>query len=282
METRVKAYAKLNLTLGITGVKDGLHMLDSVVCTVDIFDLIKLRKRKDKLVTVTMHGRDTESLAYEDNNAARAAEAFISAFGTGGADIAVYKNIPVGAGMGGSSADAAGVLNGMAKLYGTGGEKDLKALADTLGSDTGYMLSGGFARLTGKGDAVGRFDVKTKLDFLMLVPRGGVSTRECYAAYDKTGAPVNTSERALCALKSGDKKALGESLSNSLYLPAVSLNAEVKSAFEELEGFSPYGVNMTGSGSGVYALFETAELCDWAKSRYRGKAECFRLKSVEL
>lgn len=282
METRVKAYAKLNLTLGITGVVDGWHMLDSVVCSVDLFDLIKLKKRRDKLVTVTMYGRGTESLAYEDNNAAKAAEAYISAFGTFGADITVYKNIPVGAGMGGSSADAAGVLNGMAKLYGAGNEKDLKALADTLGSDTGYMLTGGFARLSGRGEKVERLDIGTRLNFLMLLPRSGVSTPQCYAAYDRVGAPVNTSENALKALKSGDRQALGASLSNALYAPAVSLNADIKTAFEELESFSPCGVNMTGSGSGVYALFETSELCDWAKSRYRGKAECIKLKSVRM
>ena len=77
MEVRVKAYAKLNLTLDITGVCGGWHMLDSLVCSVDVFDLIKLRKRKDKLVSVTMHGRGTELLPHENNNAAKAAEAFV-------------------------------------------------------------------------------------------------------------------------------------------------------------------------------------------------------------
>lgn len=280
MEVRVKAYAKLNLTLDITGVIDGWHMLDSLVCTVDTFDLIKIKKRKDRLVSVIMHGRGTELLPPENNNAAKAAEAFVSAFGTGGADITVFKNIPVGAGMGGSSADAAGVLNGMARLYGVGGERDLKALADTLGSDTGYMLSGGFARLTGRGEKVENLGISRRLNVLMLVPEGGVSTPLCYKEYDKLPQCAPSTKAALDAIKAGDTARLGAALDNALYAPATRLNAGVKRAFEELESFSPCGVNMTGSGSGVYALFETPELCDWAKSRYRGKAECFKLRTV--
>ena len=60
MGVRVKAYAKLNLTLGITGAEGGYHTLDSLVCSVDLYDLIKIKKRKDGLVTVEMHGQGTE------------------------------------------------------------------------------------------------------------------------------------------------------------------------------------------------------------------------------
>ena len=255
-------------------------MLDSLVCSVDLFDLIVLKKRRDDKVTIEMHGQGTELLPYEQNNAARAAESYITAFSTRGADITIYKNIPVGAGMGGSSADAAGVIRGMSKLYGAGSEKELKELADALGSDTGYMLSGGYARLTGRGEKVEPVDSKLRLNFLLLKPRDGVSTAECYKLYDKMPQPVATSENAIQSLISGDKAALGAHLSNALYAPAATLNPDVKTAYEELLSFSPLGVNMTGSGSAVYALFENAEFCAWAKSRYRGKFNCIQVKTV--
>lgn len=279
MGVRVKAYAKLNLTLAITGAKDGYHLLDSLVCTVDLFDLIKLKKRKDKLINVEMHGQGTEALAPEDNNAVKAAEAYVNAFGTCGADIKIFKNIPVGAGMGGSSADTAGVLRGMAMLYGKGGESDLKELADTLGSDTGYLLTGGFARLTGRGEKVERLKVNHKLNFLLLLPAGGVSTAQCYKLYDGTPQDARSCEPALNALLTGDTERLGKSLFNALYAPAVKLNVGVETAFYELTDFAPLGVNMTGSGSGVYALFDTAEMCAYAQSRYKGKCRCIQLKS---
>lgn len=280
MNARVKAYAKLNLTLSVTGSSGGYHMLDSLVCSVDLFDLIVLKKRKDDKVIIQMHGQGTELLPYEQNNAAKAAESYIKAFGTRGADITIYKNIPVGAGMGGSSADAAGVLRGMTKLYGAGSEKQLKELADGLGSDTGYMMNGGYARLTGRGDKVEHINSKLKLNFLLLKPNGEVSTAECYKLYDSMPQAATSSENAIQAVISGDKAALGASLSNALYPPAAILNPEVETAYDELKAFAPLGVCMTGSGSAVFALFENAEFCSWAKSRYRGKFKSLMLKTV--
>ena len=280
MSVRVKAYAKLNLTLSITGSSGGYHMLDSLVCSVDLFDLIVLKKRKDSKILIQMHGQGTELLPYDENNAARAAESYINAFGTCGADITIYKNIPLGAGLGGSSADAAGVLIGMTKLYGAGSEKQLKELADGLGSDTGYMLTGGYARLLGRGDKVEFIDSKLNLNFLLLKPNGGVSTAECYKQYDSMPQASISSESALRAVISGDRAALGACLNNALYAPAAILNPEVKTAYKELEAFSPLGVCMTGSGSAVFALFENAEFCRWAQSRYKGKFKCIQLKTI--
>lgn len=283
MNVRVKSYAKLNLTLAVTGKIEGYHTLDSLVCSVDLFDIIKLSKRKDSLVTVEMHGRGTELIPHEKNTAALAAEAYVKAFGTCGADIKIYKNIPVGGGLGGSSADAAGVLRGMSKLYGFGSEVQLKTIADSLGSDTGYMLTGGYARLSGRGENVKTIDCKRRLHFLLLLPGSGVSTAECFSRYDTfQGVPQvsNNSEEAIQALNSGDLQALGISLSNALYPAASKINPQLQTAYEELQSFNPLGVNMTGSGSAVYALFENGEFASWAASRYKGKLECIQIKTV--
>ena len=283
---RVKSYAKINLTLNITGVSDGYHMLDSAVASIDLYDLIVLKKRCDKLISVTMRGRGSESLAYEDNNAARAAEAFLKKFGTCGADITVHKNIPVGAGLGGSSADVAGVLNGMAKLYGTGGD-GLKEIADSLGSDCGYMLGGGFARLTGRGERVRRIDSGLKLYMCLAVPKTGVSTGSCYALYDRLNAAYGLTNGVLndcngmeTALKEGDLRGVCARLNNDLTAAAVKLNPDILKCVEELRSFDPLGVNMTGSGSAVYAVFENEQFASYAKSRYRGGAEIILTKTV--
>ncbi len=280
MNATVKAYAKLNLTLNITGREGGFHMLESLVCSVDVYDLIKLKRRKDGEVSVQMHGLGTETLPPEQNNAYKAALAYIRRFKTCGADVTIYKNIPVGAGMGGSSADAAGVLRGMNKLYGLGKESELKELADGLGSDAGYMLTGGFAKLGGRGEKVEKLDCRTKLDFLLLVPEKGVSAAECYRLYDELSASGSKPSNAENTLLNGDIDGLGKMLCNDLYEPAKAINGSVEQAFNQLKEFAPLGVNMTGSGSGVYALFENAEFCRWAKSRYRGKFDCFVIKSV--
>ncbi|MCM1546407.1 MAG: hypothetical protein NC033_05150 [Clostridiales bacterium] len=277
---RVKSYAKINLTLDILGVADGYHMIDSVVASIDLCDVISAKKRKDGLISIAMHGEGSEAIPYENNNAARAAEEFAKRFSTCGADITVWKNIPVGAGMGGSSADVAGVLNAMAKMYGVSDFAAVKQIADSLGSDCGYMLRGGWARVSGRGEKVKPLDSNLKLDIGLLVPKSGVSTAECYRVSDRLPKGGYAGDNAERAVLEGDAAGLCKSLSNGLKAAAVKLNADVGECIDELESFAPLGVNMTGSGSGVYAVFENDQFLRYAQSRYRGKYRFIPTKTV--
>ena len=256
-------------------------MLDSLVASVDLYDLVCLKKRKDRLSSVRIKGVGAEEIP-QNNNALKAAEAFSEYFKTSGAEITIYRNIPVGAGLGSSSADIAGVLNGMAKLYGVDDEEELGRLALSLGSDTKYMLSGGFARMQGRGELLSPVDFDGKLYMLCICPSTGVSAGACYKGYDERKKPPfeNATEKCIDALLRGDFESLGKGLKNDLYPPAADLNPDVKVAYEEAKEFSPLGVVMTGSGSAVLALFESKELCEWAKSRYKGKFQTFLLETV--
>lgn len=277
---RCNAYAKLNLTLDIIGKEDGFHLIDSLVTTIDLSDLIVAKKRKDKFISVIMHGMDSEMISPEENNAQRAGEAFVSAFGTNGATITIYKNIPIGAGLGGSSADAAGVLNALAKLYDVKDENALKALADSLGSDTGFLLKGGVARMTGRGTQIQPIEGLPRLNFLLFCPRQGVSTAACYHEYDNAPSTGSCTERAISYLKNGEIERASKYFQNDLFTAAVRLNDVVQTTRTEAESFSPWATCMTGSGSAVFALFETPELCAWAKSRYRGKCRTIIAKTM--
>lgn len=280
---KIKAYAKVNLTLEITGEREGYHLLDSLVASVDISDVIVLKKRKDKLSSVTMRGLASERIPPEQNNALKAAELFSQKYGVAGADITVYKNIPLGAGLGGSSADASGVLRGMAKLYRIDDEAGIGELADRLGSDTKYMLNGGFVRMRGRGTELTETGICEPLHFLLILPRSSVSTGACYGAYDSMPKESYTAatENCIRALLEKDKEQAGRYLKNDLFLPAASLNTDVQKAYEEALSFSPLGAVMTGSGSCVLAFFETPELCAWAQSRYKGKFRTLVAKTVE-
>ena len=278
---KVKAYAKINLTLDIVGEKDGYHLLDSFVASVDMYDLVQLKKRKDKLSSVYFKGLDSHLIPPE-NNALKAAEAFSERFSTTGADIVVYRNIPVGAGLGSSSADIAGVLNGMAKLYGITDKAELAKLAEELGSDTKYMLTGGFARMQGRGEIITPLSSDETLYFLLICPNGGVSAGACYKEYDSMPLTENccATEACIQAFLKKDKADLGKCLQNALFAPATRLNGDVAKAYEEANSFSPLGAVMTGSGSCIMAFFETRELCEWAQSRYRGKFKTYVVKTV--
>lgn len=277
---RVKAYAKINLTLDVLGAAGGYHMLDSVVASIDIYDLVTAKKRRDNLVTVTMRGMGSETIPPERNNALKAAERFVKNFETCGADITVHKNIPMGAGLGGSSADVAGVLNALAKLYDVEDFVALKTIADGLGSDCGYMLKGGFARLNGRGEKVKPIDTDLTLYIGLLIPDTGVSTAECFALSDRFRSENFDSNAAENALTKGDLNGLGASLSNGLFNAAKRLNPDIEEAFEFLKSFDPVGVNMTGSGSAVYAIFENDQFLSYAQSRNNTKYKFIVTKTV--
>ena len=281
---KIKAYAKVNLTLEIQGIEKGYHLLDSLVASIDLYDLITLKKRKDNLSFVQMKGENSENIPPEQNNALKACKAFCQAFNTNGVDITVHKNIPIGAGLGGSSADIAGVIRGMAKLYDITDFSALKSLADSLGSDTGYMLTGGFARMQGRGEQVTPIKCNQKLSLLLICPSSTVSAGACYQKYDELPKTLQWRESqtlsCIDALTKKDINGVGRYLMNDLYTPALHLNSEVEQAYDEALAFSPIGASMTGSGSAVFALFESKELCDWAKSRYKGNFRAIAVQTV--
>lgn len=278
---KIKSCAKLNLSLNIAGTSGGYHLLDSVVTAIDVYDTVYAKPRGDKLINVYMHGMGSEGIPPEKNNAVKAGEAFVRAFGTGGADIDIYKDIPMGAGLGGSSADAAGVLNALAKLYKIGDRTALKEIADAHGSDTGYMLNGGTARISGRGDRVEQLPSPPTLHFLLFLPRTPVSTAECFAEYDAAPDPLRAeSARMTRAIRERNFAEIAQNVYNALQAPACRLNAETAQALEAAKSFSPAAAAVTGSGSAVFALFESEELCLWAKSRYKGKLKTRVVKSV--
>ncbi len=282
MKTSVKAYAKVNLTLNITGVNGGFHDIESFVTTVDIYDTVSVSSRRDDKIIVEMReaGSLIESVPQEKNNAYKAAKLFSETYKTGGADVKIVKRIPFGGGLGGSSADAAGVLNAMKKHYKI--ECDVKPLADMLGSDTGYMTSGGYAIISGRGERVKKIDSETTLYFVLVYAEEGVDTAACYKKFDE-GFDGLISDNALAvnAVINDDVKALGKCVGNALYLPAVSLNGEVKRNLEEVRSLSPAACGMSGSGSTVFALFESEELCRWAVDKLKRKGlDCEYARSI--
>lgn len=270
MECTVLSPAKLNFTLHITGVADGFHMLDSIVTTVDIFDEVRVRLRVDDKITIAMRGEGCEGLPEQQNNAYRAAKLFIERYSLCGADISVKKGIPVGAGLGGSSADAAGVLIALCKLHGKPISAAYEA-ADATGSDTRYMLGGGWARITGRGTQVQPLSCAFSPSFLIIVPPCGVSATQCYKAFDRSG--VTDVPPAGNGVLAGYAELCG-ALHNALYAPAAQICPEISAAYAQAAALAGCAC-MTGSGSAVFAPFENAELCRSAADKYDGAYRIF-------
>ncbi len=280
---RVHAYAKLNFTLDVTGREGGYHMLDSLVTTISLRDTVIVTKRKDRLASVRMHGKKSESIDPANNNAQKAADRFIEVFQTTGANITIHKDIPIGGGLGGSSADAAGVLRALSRLYQITDYERVKRIADEFGSDTGYLLTGGLARLRGRGERVERLGEFPTYYLLLFCPKKGVSTKECFKTFDETGKTyAPRTQRAVDEIKQGNFEWGMKLFGNDLYPSAKEILPEVEQTLFDARSFSPICANMTGSGSCVYAIFPSLELAQWAKSRYRGKARVYLAETVNM
>ena len=267
---KVKAYAKINLSLNITGIENGYHTLESVVTTIDLYDTITVRKRKDDKITLTMKGVGSNDLIDErKNNAYKAGSLFKERFGVKGMDITVLKRIPLSGGLGGSSADVAGVLNALKDLYGV--EDDVKPLADELGSDSGYLLTGGFATISGRGEKVSIINSDKDFWVVLVFAESGVNTADCFKKYDEKTSftPLSNNEILERAIMDGDLKLISSQVANALTVPATQLNEEVERNLNALKDLSPLCASVSGSGSTVFGIFENKEFTLWALDKLK-------------
>ena len=271
MKIRNKAYAKINLSLNVYNTENGYHNLDSVVCTVNLYDEITVSKRKDDKINLIMRGIGEDVLSTTNNNAYKAAQLFKETFNTKGMDIKIIKNIPLAGGLGGSSADIAGVLNSLKELYDI--EEDVKPLADRLGSDSGYLLTGGYARISGRGEIVESINSDVELWVVLVYSETGVNTADCFKKYDESVSLVKPSnnDALVLALEKGDVYVALKEVGNDLGAPAISLCEEMAKNLNALRGLNPICASVSGSGATTFAIFETRELAEWGADRLRRK-----------
>ena len=257
--TTVKIPAKINLTLDVVGVKEGFHTLKTLVASISVYDKITVSKRADNKITLCFKGYSPDC-ALEDNNAYKGANLFIKTFNTAGVDIVIDKGIALCGGMGGSSADIAGVLKAMKKLFGV--KESVGALATALGSDAEYMLNGGFAVLEGRGEIITPIKTNAKLYLLLITEEVEkaklVTAKDCYKKFDVKGEnyPSQTTA-AEQLLKERDYDALFRVLKNDLYPSAKELLPEIETNLAALKNYG--SAVMTGSGATVVGVYKTAK-----------------------
>ena len=258
MVFKAKAYAKTNLFLDITGKRDnGYHDIDTVMQSVSIYDEVSL-SLTDYGFTVSC---DNAQLSGEGNIALKACEAFARYSGySGGADIFISKNIPVAAGMGGGSADAAAVLLLLNKASG----KNLSIcmlteIAAELGADVPFFLEGGTARAQGIGEKLSPIP-SVKLYFVFLKELEKQSTGKMYSVLDTVDYPKNGNMDFL--IKGLADRDIDKVSSNIYNAFEFCWNfEEMCSPFFE---FAPNKVFLSGSGPTVCAMFASecaARIC---------------------
>ncbi len=260
---RIKARAKINWTLDITGQReDGYHLMDMLMQPVTLADVVTLLPADG--LTLTTGGVPLLP-ADERHLALRAARALKEHTGyTGGASIHVHKVTPVGAGMGGGSADAAAVLAGLDRLWQTGlSQEELEAIGLTLGADVPFCLRGGLTRTTGIGEKMEALPCARIWPLVVIQPCRGLSTKEVFTAYhEEPDIPRPDTPAAMAALAAGNADMLPHALRNVMQPVSEARREGIRQAIAALKEAGAVTALMTGSGSAVYGVFDDPARAD--------------------
>lgn len=252
----LKSYAKINICLNVVGKrKDGYHELDMIILPLKLHDSImftELKNARDHFVTI-----DDFSLGlFKYNIATSTIEKmqkkyqFPQKF-----RITIHKNIPMQSGLGGGSSNAGAVINATneyCKLNMTDEEK--VDIATGLGADVPFFVFNKPARCRGIGEKLDFINVKNDYYVLIVKPSQGCSTQQVYEVSDTMDLPIGDVEKVQRALETGDDDLLAESIFNSLEAPAISIVPEIQVIKNKLFAAGLKIVQMTGSGSAVFAL----------------------------
>jgi 4-diphosphocytidyl-2-C-methyl-D-erythritol kinase len=267
-KAKVKIPAKLNLSLDVVGNSGGYHQLNSIVCSVNLYDEVSVKVRNDYDITLKEKGISCGCEPIK-NNAYKTAEKFMVEYGVLGADITINKSIFVGGGLGGSSADIAGVINCVQKIYGLTDEECLN-LANRQGSDSGYMLKGGLALLEGRGDKITSLGKLNKTYMLLVRNDTTVLAKSVFKEFDDRAESFKPcSKQAIEKLTSGDTLGFFKALKNDLTASAVKYCKEIESAVKGLKTAGALTALMTGSGPTVFGVFENKKMRDTAYKKLK-------------
>jgi len=267
---KIKAFAKINLILNVLAKRDdGFHEIESVMQTVKLADTIEINRNNIGRICYKSNSEELGSL--ENNLAYRAAELFFKATGLpGGINMELTKNIPVAAGLGGGSADAAAVLNLLNSIWDQPlKQMQLMKLASELGSDVPFFIVGGSAIARGRGELIESIPFIGKFLILLINPGFTVPTATIYSSINLNLTSNKPLHNILPALVTGEfpVEKLSTVIHNDLQLPVLRLFPEVNELLDWLAWNGACATAVSGSGGTVFGLFSDLIIAKKAAER---------------
>lgn len=290
---RIKTHAKLNLFLRVLGLRpDGYHEVETILHGIEMGDEIDVSLSDTGKVEIDMVLAESVSDLLppsEQNTVWHAAQHLIDKGARNeGVAIRILKRIPIGAGLGGGSGNAAGVLVALNELWRTELNRDgLLDVAGRVGSDVPYCISGGTALATARGESLTPLPSPETMWFVLGISHSPLLTRDVYAAWepDREVDAVGSAEMTL-ALGGRDVGEVASLLYNDLERPAFALRPELADKKEALVGAGALGAAMSGSGPTLFGLAEGEEHAREVARRVGGEFDkvvvtCSRAECIE-
>ena len=277
-----RAHAKVNLDLRVLGTRaDGFHELRTVFQTIALHDTLICVQRPGAF---GLRCR-TSGVPLDDSNLVwRAAAALWRALGREGeprdTSVTIQKIIPMQAGLGGGSADAAAALVGLARLWGGVPMTLLREVAAGIGADVSFFLSGGTSLGLGRGEEIYPLVDLPPHWIVVVRPPFGVSTAEAYAWYDDDRTAGLKEPRELQFLPVPWPTRAAQMI-NDLEPPVVRRHPEIAALKSALKGAGALAAAMSGSGSAVFGLFRSKSTAARAlQPLSRGGARVFLTRTL--
>lgn len=259
---RVPAKVNLQLSVGPLG-SDGFHEVTTVFQAISLFDDVTVATAQvGEGIKISISGQTSSGVPVDNSNlAVKAAELMIKNYDLPtDLIIKLKKEIPVAGGMAGGSADAAGVIVGLDSLFELGLSRDeMEIVGSKIGSDVPFSICGGVAIGTGRGDQITPALAKGSYNWVLALSGQGLSTPSVYQECDRLreGLSISSpavSEQLMQALRAGDAKALGKSLTNELQSAACSLRPALRLVLDVGVDYGALGGIVSGSGPTVAFL----------------------------
>ena len=261
MTVQESACAKVNLFLDVVARRDdGFHDIKSVMHSVSLSDYLTISAEASDETSVILTTNIEGLSVGEDNLICRAARSYLTRFGINArVNIALEKHIPIGAGLGGGSTDAAATLRGLRRIFGLGSDDELLTICESLGSDVPFCFIGGTAVCTGRGERMEKCE-SPDYHFVIAIGEERISTPKAYAALDKKY--MNFTHDGYTPREDVSK----------LYniFESVTDIDDVRNIKEIMIKNGAEAVLMSGSGPSVFGIFESEDqaklACDALKS----------------
>jgi 4-diphosphocytidyl-2-C-methyl-D-erythritol kinase len=269
---RTEPNAKINLSLEVLFKRDdGFHELNTIFAPINLTDKISFCFNDSATSELRIAGK-TQDLSEQDNIIIQAVNLFNQAFGieSKGLDIELEKNIPIGAGLGGGSADAAFTLLALRELHGLPNEMDyLYPIAEELGSDVPFFLMNSSAIGTGRGEKLKPVQFDLPYHILLVNPKIHISTAFAYENLKLRNEIIPINYQDLIKSRSKDISKWRDTFINDFESSVFESYPEIKSIKENLYTQGAFFALMSGSGSTTFGIFETQEQVQVAEKFFR-------------
>ncbi|NLO82580.1 MAG: 4-(cytidine 5'-diphospho)-2-C-methyl-D-erythritol kinase [Clostridiales bacterium] len=254
---KVKALAKINWALDVIEKRrDGYHNVEMVMQSIDLHDILLIEEKAENGIEVICNRKDiplgSENIAYG------AARLLKEAYGIDtGVRILIYKNIPVAAGLAGGSADAAGVLVGLNRMWDLGiTSRGLMSMAARLGSDIPFCILGGTALARGIGDELVSLSPADGIWLVLVTPDFYVSTGHIYRSLDLSRITVRPSiQDMVMNLEKKNLNGIAGCMQNVLEQVTLNIYPQIAHIKADIMNQGALGCCMSGSGPTVYGIF---------------------------